>query len=92
VVNVWAEYRAVGWTGRPGLRLPDEGEREPGDDARRRLEAFRAAHHLQALGDEPLDLGAREPADLLLQVAIEPPAPVVLLDGEADAHLHRAAR
>ncbi len=64
-------------------RLIAERLEVEGDDGRP------AAGVLQPVLDEVLDLGARQPPDLLLQVTVEAPAPVVLLDGEADAHLHR---
>ena len=76
---------------RLGLGVLEEREGEPRRDAGRRLEPPPVLA-LEPVLDEVLHALAREPADLLLQVAVEPPAGVVRLDGEADPDDLRHAR
>jgi hypothetical protein len=73
-----------------GLQLAEEGEGEPGHDAGGGLEPAPLA--LEPVGDEVLHALAGEPRDLLLQVAVQPPAGVVRLDGEADPDVLRHGR
>ena len=67
---------------RLGLGVPQEREGEPRDHAGGGLQPAAPVLALEPVLDEELDPLAREALDLLLEVAVEPPAGVVRLDGE----------